>query len=189
MSPLVQMDVAEVKRFIYERVLNHPRFKAVVAVSVEKYPAEFSAVVWVAQEPDVEMRQYLYDLEAELANLGVPCSILVKTDLELSVGGVHKLRTKKGDFSYRFLRLDPIKDEDLVYVFTVYRGQKSYRVRLSLTGTLASMLRARNRLDEERVLEVYRDRIRQMLGKGTVKPDRLAEVMFNSTDGSLFSAN
>ena len=75
MSPLVQMDVGDVKRFIYERVLNHPRFKAVVAVSVEKYPAEFSAVVWVAQEPDAEMRQYLYDIEAELANLAIPCRI------------------------------------------------------------------------------------------------------------------
>ena len=189
MSPLVQMDAGEVKGFIYERVLNHPRFKAVVAVSVERYPAEFSAVVWVAQEPDAGMRQYLYDLEAELASLGVPCSILVKTDLELSFGGVHKLPTKKGDFAYRFYRLDPMKDEDLVYVFTVYRGQKTHRVRLSLTRTLASMLRAHNQLDEERILEVYRDRLRQMLEKGTVKPDGLAEVIFDSTDGSLFSTN
>jgi hypothetical protein len=157
------MDAGAVQKFIYDRVLVHPSFRAVIAVSVDKYPDGFSAIVWVGQEPDSEMRQYAYDLEAELENLGISCSILVKTDRELSLGGTYRLRTKKGEFSYRFYKIDPIKDEDVVYVFAVYRGTETFRFRVSLSGTLASMLRTRNCLDEERVLEVYVDRIREQM--------------------------
>ena len=80
------MDTGAVQKFIYDRVLVHPSFKAVIAVSVDRYPDGFSAIVWVGQEPESEMRQYAYDLEAELDNLGISCSILVKTDRELSLG-------------------------------------------------------------------------------------------------------
>src|SRR5712691_12185157 len=106
MSRIAQMDREGIKRFIYHRVLNHPGFRSVIAVSVEKYAGDYSAVVWIGQEPDREMRQFAYELEAELANLGVRCSIIVKSDRELSLGGIHTLTTALGDFSYRYYKLD-----------------------------------------------------------------------------------
>ena len=156
-------------------------------MSVDKYPDGFSAIVWVGQEPDSDMRQYAYDLEAELENLGIPCSIIVKTDRELSLGGTYRLRTKKGEFSYRFYKIDPIKDEDVVYVFAVYRGAETFRFRMSLSGTLASMLRTRNCLDEERVLEVYRDGIRGQIESDHLKADGIEEIMFDSRHLRLFT--
>jgi len=189
MSPVVQMDAGAVKKFIYDRVLVHPKFKAVIAVSVDKYPDGFSAIVWVGQEPDAKMRQYAYDLEAELENLGIPCSIIVKTDRELPIGGTYRLRTKKGDFSYRYYKIDPIKDEDVVYVFAVYRGTETFRFRMSLSGTLSSMLRSRNRLDEERAVEVYLDRIRNRIESNQMKADVIEEIMFDSSHRGLFVGN
>lgn len=186
MNSVLQTHPEEVKKFIYSRILNHPKFKAIIAVSVEKYPSEFSATVWLGQEPDSEMRQHVYELEAELKNLGIPCSIIVKTDRELPFGGRYGLRTKKGELSYRYYRIDPVKDEDIVYVFSLYRGKQTYRFRISLTGTLASMLRNRNRLNEDRILEIYLDWIRQRIEEGDLKADKLDEHMFNSGDLSLF---
>lgn len=180
MSLVLQMDAGDVQKFIYERVSSHPSFRAVIAVSVRKYPSEFSATVWVGQEPDPEMRQYAYALERELENLGVPCSIIVKTDRELPFGGTYRLRTKKGEFSYRLYRIDAIKDEDVVYIFSLYRGEETYRFRVSLSGTLASMLRSRNRLDEIRIEEVYLDAIRQRIESDDLKSDEVNEIMFDS---------
>ncbi len=186
MNPLIQMDAGDVKKFIYDRVSTHPDFKAVIAVSVQAYPSEFSAVVWVGQEPDPGMRQYAYELESELENLGVPCSVIIKTDRELPLGGTYRLRTRKGDFSYRYYRLDAIKDEDLVYLFTLYRGKETYRFRVSVSGTLGSMLRLRNRLDEARIEEVYLDRIREWIEKQELMPNEIENVMFDSRDLKRF---
>jgi len=180
------MDTGDVQKFIYDRVWRHPQFKAVIAVSVDKYPSEFSATVWLGQEPDTEMRQYAYELEAELKNLGVPCSIILKTDRELVFGGTYELRTQKGEFKYRHYRIDPIKDEDFVYVFALYRGAQTYRFRVSLTRTLASMLRQRGRFDENKILEVYLDRIHRRIEDHDLEMDKVEEVMFNSQDVGLF---
>ena len=180
------MDAGAVKKFIYDRVVNHPKFKAVIAVSAQKYPSEFSAVVWVGQEPEPEMRQFAYELEVELEHLGVRCSIIVKTDRELPFGGRYELRTKKGEFSYRYYKLDPVKDEDVVYVFLLYRGKQAFRFRISLSGTLASMLRSQNRMDEERIVEVYLDRIRHLMETSDVAAEEVMDVMFSSKDVSLF---
>jgi hypothetical protein len=185
---MVQTHPEEVKKFIYNRVLNHPKFKAVIAVSVEKYPSEFSATVWVGQEPDPEMRQYAYELETEFENLGIACSIIVKADRELPFGGRYGLRTKRGEFSYRYYRIDPVKDEDMVYVFALYQGTRAYRFRVSLSRTLASMLRNRNRLNEDRVLEVYLDWIRQRIEAGDVEAE-IEEHMFDSRRVALFVGN
>jgi hypothetical protein len=183
------MDAGDVKKFIYDRVYNHPGFNAVIAVSVEKYPSEFSAVVWVGQEPEPAMRQYAYDLEEELKGLGVPCSIIIKTDKELPFGGTYKLRTKKGEFSYQYYRIDQIGDEDLVYVFSLYRGKETYRFRMSLSGTLASMLRNRNRLNEARVEEIYLDRIREWIESKELKPATIEPMMFDSRDIKRFTVS
>lgn len=187
MNRLAQMDREEIKRFIYDRVIKHPAFRAVIAVSVEKYSAEYSAVVWIGQEPDSAMRHFAYDLEAELENLGVHCSILVKSDRELSLGGVHTLTTARGDFSYRYYKLDPVRDEDQVFGFAVFRGNEMFRFRLSLTGTLASMLRNRGRFDEGRLLEIYKDWIRERLNRNEAVAGELKEQMFNSKHIGLFA--
>ena len=186
MSPILQMDARQVKEVIYNRLLAHPHFKAVIAVSVEKYPSEFSATVWLGQEPDIEARQYAYAFETELANLGMPCSIIVKTDRELPFGGRYPLRTKKGEFPYRYFKLDPIKDEDMVYVFSLFKEEEIYRFRLSLSGTLASMLRSRNRLNEDRILEIYLDLIRRRIEKGDVNAESTTDIMLNSKHLSRF---
>jgi hypothetical protein len=180
------MDADDLKKFIYSRVSSHPKFTAVIAVSVEKYPSEFSATIWIGQEPNPEIRQVAYALEAELENLGVPCSIIVKTDRELPFGGTYKLGTTKGDVSYRYYKLDPVRDEDVVYVFSVYKGQATYRFRLSLSGTLASMLRSRNRLDEERILEVYLDTIKERLKADDLEDGATVDIVFSSRERKLF---
>ena len=97
------------------------------------------------------MRHHVYELEAELANLGITCSILVKSDRERPFGGIDTLHTKKGAF-YRYLKADPMKDEDVVYLFSLYKGPRTYRYRVSLSGTLASILRMKNQFDEDRNL-------------------------------------
>lgn len=187
MSRMLQMDEAQIKSFIYARALAHSAFTAIIAVSVQRQASEFAATIWVGQEPSREMRQLAYSVEAELANLGIECTIVVKTDRELPFGGTYQLDPPKGRFSYRYFKLDPTKDEDLVYFFTVYQGPETYRFRLSLTGTLASMLRARNRLDEDRILEVYVDRIKERLGSD-VSHESVHEIMFNSRDLPLFTS-
>jgi hypothetical protein len=189
MSPMLQMDASEVQKFIYNRVSSHPTFRAVIAVSVDKYPGEFSATVWLGQEPDTEMRKYAYELEADLGNLGVPCSIVLKTDRELAFGGTYELRTKKGEFTYRHYRIDPVKDEDFVYIFTLYLGPQTYRFRVSLTRTLASMLRQRSRFEENRILEVYLGWIRERIEGDDLEADRIEDHMFNSRHLDLFVGN
>ncbi|MGH7326584.1 MAG: hypothetical protein ACREJ9_18335 [Candidatus Rokuibacteriota bacterium] len=180
------MDSEDLKRFIHSRLLSHPKFRTVIAVSVEKYPEESLAKVWVGEEPTQDMRQYGYELESELANLGVRCSIIIKADRELPFGGTPGLRTRHGEFSYRYYRVDAVKDEDDVYVFTVFRGKQTYRFRMALTGTLASMLRDRGRFNEEKILEIYRDWIRGTLDEENLAPDQVHEKMFNSRDLALF---
>lgn len=184
MTALLRPDVEQVKNFIYQRV--QARFKAVIAVSVDRYPTELFATIWVGQEPDSEMREYAYALEAELRNLGVVCSIVVKTDRELSLGGTYTLRTRAGDFSYKFYRIDPVKDEDVVYVYALYRGRDTFRFRLSLSGTLASMLRSRNRLHEDQIEEIYLDWIKAKVEVGELVDGEPREFMFTSTDLAKF---
>ena len=180
MTSLLQANVEQVKDFIYQRV--HGRFKAVIAVSVDRYPTELFATIWVGQEPDTEMREYAYSLEAELRNLGVVCSIVVKTDRELSLGGTYTLHTRAGDFSFRFYRIDPIKDEDVVYIYALYRGHETFRFRLSLSGTLASMLRSRNRLHEAQIEEIYLDWIKSQIEARRLVAGEPVEFMFTSAD-------
>lgn len=181
------MDESQIKSFIYSRVVTHSEFKAVIAVSVQRHASEFAATIWVGQEPTREMRQFAYELETELANLGISCTIIVKTDRQLPFGGTYELVTAKGRFSYRYFKLDPVKDEDLVYVFILYKGLETYRFRLSLTGTLASMLRTRNLLGEDRVLEIYLDRIKELL-RAALPQDTIQEVMFSSKELQLFTS-
>jgi hypothetical protein len=187
MNRLAQMDSEDIKKLIYDRVHSHSEFKTVIAVSVDRYASEYSAIVWVGQEPNSDMRKYAYSVEAELARHGVACSILVKSDKELAVGGVYQLQTRSGQLSYRYYKLDTLKDEDAVFGFAVYRGDEVYRFRVSLTGTLASMLRQRGQFDEDRLLEVYKDWIRTELDQERAARDRLNEKMFNSKEISLFT--
>src|SRR6266571_8001423 len=147
------MSEEDVREFIYARAAARPELR-VITVSVTSYPGEYAATVWLGQDPTPDMRRYAYELEAELANLGVSCNILVKSDRERPFGDIDTLHTMKGPLSYRYLRADPAGDEDGVYFFTLYKGPKTYRYRLSLSGTLASMLRMRNQFDEEKILEV-----------------------------------
>jgi hypothetical protein len=154
---------------------------------VDKYPDDLFATVWVGQEPDEEMRQYAAHLEAELAEHGTPCSILLKSEKELMHGGRYRLATGTGEFWYRNYRVDPIGDEDWVFVVSLYRGDETYRFRVSLTRTLASMLRSRGQLDEGRVLEVYLAEIKGRLERGGVERDTLNEIMFGSRDVPRFA--
>lgn len=185
MSPVLSMHEEDVKAFLHGRMSSHADLK-VLSVSVQRYPAEYSATIWLGQAPTPEIRQYAYELEAELANLGVPCSIIVKSDQERPSDGIHTLQTSKGPFSYRYLKGDPIRDEDVVYVFTLYKGQETYRFRISLSGTLASILRMQNKLDEERILEVYKDKIRSEIERKELRPDTIEEIMFDSRHQKLF---
>jgi hypothetical protein len=180
------MSEEDVKEFIYGRMAAHADLK-VLSVSVQRYPAEYSATVWLGQTPTPGIRQYAYELEADLANFGVTCIILVKSDQEKPLGDIHTLQTRKGPFSYRLLKVDPVKDEDVVYLFSLSKGQKTYRYRISLSRTLASMLRMRNKFDEERILEVYRDKIRGEIERKGLKPEE--EIMFDSSHQKLFGVN
>ena len=105
------MDAGELQKFIYERVVKNPKFRAVIYVSVDRYPGESFATIWVGQEPDAEMRQYTSQLEEDLASLGAPCTVLVKSEKELLSGNTYKLRTSKGEFSYRSCRIDAATPE------------------------------------------------------------------------------
>ena len=188
MSRLLQADADQVKDFIFERVREIPGFMGLLDVSVDRYPAEFFATIWMRQEPDTEMREYAHSLEAELHNLGVACSIVVKTDRELSLGGIRNLHTPTGDFSFRFYRIDRMKDEDVVYIYVLHRGHATFHLRLSLSGTLAAMLRSRNRLHTDRIEEIYLDRIKAEIEAGTLVDGELREIMFSSTDLPKFVA-
>lgn len=84
---------------------------------------------------------------------------------------IRTLQTSKGPVSYSFVIADPSKDEDVVCVFTLSKGATSYRVRASMSGTLASMLRLRNRLDHQEIRSIYLERIRKRLEEDTLKPD------------------
>jgi len=179
------MSDADVREFISTRLGARPELR-VISVSVMSYPGEYAATVWLGQDPSPDMRQYAYELEAELANLGVTGSVLVKSDRERSFGDTYTLHTKKGPFSYRYLRADPAGDEDGVYFFTLYKGPKTYRYRLSLSGTLASMLRMRNQFDEGKILEVYKDRIRTRIEEERLKPEEVDGIMFDSRQQRLF---
>ncbi len=185
MSRITGMSEEDVREFIYARAAARPELR-VITVSVTSYPGEYAATVWLGQDPTPDMRRYAYELEAELAKLGVSCNILVKGDREGKFGGVDTLRTKKGPFSYRYLRADPAGDEDVVYFFSLYKGQKTYRYRLSLSGTLASMLRLRNQFDEDKILEVYRDQIRGRIEREGLKPEDIQTIMLDSRHRHLF---
>ena len=185
MSRVIGMREEDVREFISTRMAARPGL-SVISVSIQSYPGEYSATVWLGQTPTPDVRQYAYELEAELANLGVTCSILVKSDQERPFGGVDTLQTKKGSFSYRYLKGDPVGDEDVVYFFSLYRGQKTYRYRLSLSGTLASMLRMRNQFDEDKILEVYRDQIRTKVEQEGPKAKGIEKIMLDSRQQRLF---
>lgn len=191
MSRVTEVDAAHLKSFVLERIAAHPRFRAGldradrVPVSVQRYPSEFFVTLWLAEEPDQEMRRYAYELEAELARMGVSCAIILKTDRELPFGG--RLPTSKEEFSYRYYELDPVRDEEMVFVFAVYQGARTCRFRLSLSRTLASVLRSRSRLSEDRILGVYLDRIRTEIERGDVEPETTREIMFDSRDLKLFA--
>jgi hypothetical protein len=182
---MAQIDAEEIRRFIYERVVNRPEFRVVIMVSIERYPSEYSAIIWVGQEPTHEMHQYSYELERELEGLGVSCSILIKHDSELAQGGLYTLDVNGREYSYRTYRIDPSGDEDQVYGFALYHEGRAYRFRLSLTGTLSAMLRHRG-VSEDQILSAYRDWILAQLKTGDVDPDRLNEKMFSSSEVSLF---
>ena len=187
MSRLLQTDANQVKDFVYERVHEHPGFKGdVLDVSVDRYPGDFFVTIWVRQEPEAHQRQYVHSIEAELGNLGVTCSIVVKTDRELSLGGIQQLRTQAGDVSFRFYQIDRIKDEDVVYVYVLHQGHKTFRFRLSLSGTLASMLRSRNRLQARRIEEVYLSWIKTEIETGKLGDGEIREFMFTSSDLARF---
>jgi hypothetical protein len=186
-NPLVQVNVGEVQRLIHDRLSRNANFRAVLSVAVDKYPDGLFATVWVGQEPDEDMRQYAAQLETELAEHGTPCSILLKSEKGLAHGGRYRLATRVGEFWYRNYRVDPIGDEDWVFVVSLYRGDETYRFRVSLTRTLASMLRGRDQLDERRILEVYLEEIKGRLEQGVVERDKPNEIMFGSRDVSRFA--
>jgi hypothetical protein len=184
-SRITGMSEEDVREFIYARIGVRPELR-VISVSVTSYPGEYAATVWLGQDPTPDMRQYAYELEAELANLGVACNILVKSDRERPFGGLETLHTNKGSFSYQYLRADPAGDEDGVYFFTLYKGRETYRYRMSLSGTLASMLRMRNQFGEDRILEVYKDQIRNKIEQEGPKPEEIEKIMLDSRHQRLF---
>jgi hypothetical protein len=186
-NPLAQVNTNEVTKFIWDRLAKNRKFRAVIHVSVDKYPDGLIAIVWVGQEPDEEMQEYAAELERELGGLDTPCSILLKSERELPHGGVYKLSTKNGEFSYRNFRVDPIGDEDWVFVVSLYRGPETYRFRVSLTRTLASMLRSRNLLDDNWILKVYLEEIKGRLEQGGLVTEELHEIMFSSRDLPRFA--
>jgi hypothetical protein len=179
------MSEEDVREFISARLAARPDLR-VIRVSVTSYPGESAATVWLGQDPPPEMRRYAYELEDELANLGVSCNILVRGDREGRFGGVDTLHTKKGSFPYRYLRADPAGDEDVVYFFSLYGGEKTYRYRLSLSRTLASMLRLRNQFDEDKILQVYRDQIRSKVDQEGPKTKKIENIMLDSSHRHLF---
>lgn len=185
MSRVLETSEEDVKQFIFDR-LSTRLSDTLISVSVRRYPGEYSATVWITGAPTVEMREHAHELEAELTNLGAPCNIIVKSDQERPFGEAGRLHTDQGVFAYRYLRADSRGDEDLVYVFSLYRGDDTYRYRLSLSGTLASMLRMRNKLDHEKVIEVYKDQLRARIAQGKLRPDEMERIMLDSRHKKLF---
>ena len=186
MSPAVRPEEDSVRQFIYGRLLHDSRFRAVIAVSVQKYASDFSATVWLGQKPEPNLRQVVYDIETELRGEGISCSILLKTDEELPFGARYELKTDKGDFRLRYYRVDAVKDEDMVFVFSLQQGRNTYRFRVSMSGTLSSMLRNRASLDENKVLQVYLDEIKRRIETEKVVPDQVEEIMFDSRHVDIF---
>ena len=185
MSSLLQTDPEQVKRFILQHA-RPPQFTAVIAVSVDRYPSELFATIWVGQEPDAEMRAAAHDMEVQLRNQGVVCTIVVKTDRDLSLGGTHDLSTSEGHFKYKFYRIDSELDEDLVYVYALYRGAETFRFRLSLNGRLAEILRSRNRLNESDVEATYLEWIRREIKAGRLGDEHPRPVTFTTRDLPMF---
>ncbi len=184
--PGARMAEEDLKSFLYDRIRNDPAFQPVIDVSVQKYPAEYTVTILIGQTPTPEVRQRAYELEAELRNLGLTSSIIVKSDQEPAFGEIRTLQTNKGKFSYRLLKLEPIKDEDLVYLFGLSRGPKSYRIRVSLSRTLASILKNNDKFDEQRVLEVYADAVRSSIERGEISEETTKEIMFDSSQRTRF---
>lgn len=186
MSPAVLPDEESVRRFVLERVSQNKEFLSVIAVSVQKYASDFTATVYLGQVPTASMRQYIFDLEDELRAQSISCSIVLKSDEKLPFGGRYALGTSKGDFTFRYYRVDPVKDEDMVFAYSLHQNKNTYRFRLSLTGTLASILRNRGSLDENRLLRVYLDEIKMRIETEPFIVDRVREVMFDSRDVGRF---
>lgn len=186
MSPIIYPDEKSVWNFLYRRSLAHPKFENLIAVSVRKYPGEFSATVWVGRKPDKEMSQHITALEDELREQGISCSILLKSDKELPHGGKYPLNTSKGAFIYRYYRVEALGDEDFVYVFNLSNREATYRFRVSLTGTLSSMLRSRKLFEENRMLDVYLGEIKHRIEAQSLEPEELQRIMFSSNDFAKF---
>jgi hypothetical protein len=91
------MSEEDVREFIYARMSARPEVR-VVSVSVRKYPSEYSATIWLDQAPTPEVRQHVYELEAELANPGIACSILVRSDQERPFGGIDTLERPRSEW-------------------------------------------------------------------------------------------
>lgn len=185
-NPLVEINLGEVQRLIYDRLSRAPEFRALIAVSIEKYPEELFATAWVGGEPTDEMRRLARDVEADLVVRGTACTILLKSERSLPHGGRYRLKTIAGDVEYRTYRIDPIGDEDWVFLISVARGDETLRFRLSLTRTLTTMLRVRQALDENKILDVYVQEVSRRIDQGHVPPEVLNEVMFGSRDLSRF---
>jgi len=176
-----------IQRYIYNRLQATPQFRTLIAVSVERYASEFAATVWVTRTPDKNMRVEVNKLGDEVRLMfSVPCSIVIKTDRDLPFGGRQPLRTQKGDFIYRYYKIDPAKDEDFVVVYAVYHGITTYRFRMSLTGTLSSMLRSRGLFNENRILAFYVNQIRERIETTDLPPEQVHELMFSSKDLAKF---
>lgn len=175
-----------IREFLLRRMLGDVRVRNLIAVSVESYATGFSAVVWMGEEASSQTRQYVYELEDELKALNISCSIIIKSDRELPWGGKYPLTTTKGQFRYRFFRVERVKDEDFVYVYSMFRNAETYRFRISLTGTLSSMLRARGVFDENRILKVYLEVVKEWIDGRELLPEVVNEIMLNSTDVSKF---
>jgi hypothetical protein len=179
------MSEEDVREFISARMAARSELR-VIRVSVTSYPGEYAVTIWLGQDPTPELHRYTYELEAELASLGVSCNILVRGDREGRFGGTDVLNTKKGPFAYGYLRADPAMDEDVVYFFSLYKGQKTYRYRLSLSRTLASMLRRKNQFDEDKILGLYRDQIRNKIDREGPKTKGIENIMLDSRHHDLF---
>lgn len=187
MNRMLRMDVDDIRQLIHDRLAKHTAFKAVIWVTVDQYPEGFSATVWLGQDPDREMWQYVFQIEEELRGLGVSCNIVLKSDRDLPHGGTYRLSTSRGEFTYRHYRVDPVRDEDWVFVFSLHRGSSVYRVRVSLTRTLASMLRARGTFDDGRLLDEYLTEIKSRLEHERLQPGRIEEIVFDSRDLARFT--
>jgi len=185
----VTPDENSIQRFILQRALTRPQFGTLIAVSVQKYAAQFSATIWVGREIDQTMTDDMYAIEDELSRLGISCSIILKSDKDLPFGGKYPLTTTKGTFTYRYNRIEATRDEDFVHFFSVRENDTTYRFRVSLTGTLGSLLRNRRIFQEEMILGVYREEIKRQLEQKNLSQEKVHESMLNSEDITRFSTS